>query len=107
MDRAVRLNPLHPDWYHFDRSMALYLNADYPGAAARLRRIPRLASWGLCRLGAAQAMAGDMSGAANTLVRLRAQDAAFDPIDYATRGIVFERRQDLEAVLIGIRAFLQ
>ena len=23
MDRAVRLNPLHPDWYHFDRSMAL------------------------------------------------------------------------------------
>jgi hypothetical protein len=31
----------------------------------------------------------------------------FDPIDYATRGIAFERPQDLEAMLAGIRAFQQ
>lgn len=107
MDRAVRLNPLHPDWYHFDRSMALYLTGDYIGAIARLRRIPRLGSWGLARLGAAQAMAGDVEGASETASRLSALQPSFDPIDYATRGIAFERQQDLEAMVTGLRAFLQ
>jgi tetratricopeptide (TPR) repeat protein len=106
MDRAVRLNPLHPDWYHFDRSMALYLAGDYAGAAERLQRIPRLGPWGLVRLGASQALAGDCSGAADTLVRLKALSPEFDPIGYASHGIAFERRQDLDAVLVGLRAFL-
>ena len=24
LDRAVRINPIHPDWYHADRGVALY-----------------------------------------------------------------------------------
>lgn len=107
MERAVRLNPLHPDWYHCDHSMALYFTGDYAAAAARLRRIPRLGSWHLTRLGAAQAMAGDMTSAKETASRLNALQPGFDPIDYATRGIAFERPQDLEAMLAGIRAFQQ
>ncbi|QOF69479.1 winged helix-turn-helix domain-containing protein [Aminobacter sp. SR38] len=107
MDRAVRLNPLHPDWYHFDRSMALYLAGDYAGAVTRLRKIPRLGSWGLARLGAAQAMARDIVGAKETAVRRKSLQQSFDPIDYATRGIAFERPEDREAILAGVRAFLQ
>ncbi|WP_280514450.1 winged helix-turn-helix domain-containing tetratricopeptide repeat protein [Chthonobacter albigriseus] len=103
MDRAVRLNPLHPDWYHFDRSMALYLRGDYAGAADRLLRIPRLGSWGLARLGASQTLAGNLADARETLARMRMLDPGFDPIDYATRGIAFERQMELDHVVTGIR----
>jgi TolB-like protein/Flp pilus assembly protein TadD len=105
MDRAVRLNPLHPDWYHHDRSMALYLIGDYAGATDRLRRIPRLTSWALTRLGASQAMMGDTAGAKSTRAQLRELEPNFDPVDYASRGIVFEHQRDLEAVLAGVKAF--
>ncbi len=107
MDRAVRLNPLHPDWYHFDRSMALYLAGDYAGAAERLGRIPRLGAWGLARLGAAQALAGDTAAARKTLARLHALQPGFDPVDYAVRGIAFERQQDLDRVVEGMHALRQ
>jgi len=107
MDRAVRLNPLHPDWYHFDRSMALYLATDYADAAERLQRIPRLDAWGLARLGAAQAMAGDTAGAKKTAAQLQTLQPDFNPVDCATRGIVFERPQDLDIVLAGVRALLK
>jgi TolB-like protein/tetratricopeptide (TPR) repeat protein len=106
MDRAVRLNPLHPDWYHFDRSMALFLAGDHADAADRLQRIPRLGPWGLARLGAAQALAGDASGAAQTLARMKALNPDFDPVDYACRGIAFEHRRELDAMLFGLRALL-
>ena len=52
-------------------------------------------------------MAGDAVGAADTLARLKALQPDFDPIDYASRGIAFECSQDLEAVLVGVRAFAE
>ena len=44
LDRAVRLDPIHPPWYNYDRSLALYSIGDYAGAAGCHSTQPRPAA---------------------------------------------------------------
>ena len=44
IDRAIALNPFHPDYYDLERSLALYMLGRYDEAAASLQCLPRLSA---------------------------------------------------------------
>ena len=106
MDRARRLNPIHPEWYHYDRAIALYALHDYDGAARELERVPRLGPWGTVRLAACRAQLGDLHQAGRLIDQAMAASPGFSPLRYARNGIAFEHPEDLEHVITGLeRAF--
>ena len=103
MERARRLNPLHPDWYHYDRAIALYALADYRGAARELELVPRLGLWGLARLAACLAQLGETDRARCLLAEAARVSPGFSPLRYARAGIAFEHAADLEHIIAGLR----
>jgi DNA-binding winged helix-turn-helix (wHTH) protein/tetratricopeptide (TPR) repeat protein len=104
MDQARRLNPIHPDWYHYDRAIALYALRDYDGAARELERVPRLGPWGTVRLAACRAQLGDLRDAGRLIDQALAENPGFSPLQYARKGIAFEHAQDLEHVIVGLES---
>lgn len=40
IDSAIRINPIHPDWYHYDRAIALYSAGDYKAALVSMSKVP-------------------------------------------------------------------
>jgi Flp pilus assembly protein TadD len=61
--RAIRIDPIYPHWYQFDRSMALYMLGEYRQAAEALELATRPTPWIRTRLAACYAQAGDMVSA--------------------------------------------
>lgn len=102
MERARLLNPLHPDWYHYDRAIALYALHDYRGAAHELELVPRLGPWGLARLAACQAQLGASDRAGRLLEQAMRLSPDFSPLQYARTGIAFEHSADLDHVIDGL-----
>ncbi|AZO08782.1 MULTISPECIES: winged helix-turn-helix domain-containing protein [unclassified Mesorhizobium] len=100
MDRAIAANPLHADWYHCDRGIALYAAHDYAGAAATVQRLPYgPRRWSM--LAAALARSGDRAGARECVMHIRRTDPGFSPIEHLQSGIEFERAQDIEHLIEG------
>ena len=58
--RAIRINPLHPHWYQYDRSLALYMLGEYRPAAEALELATRPTPWIRTRLAACYAQLGKM-----------------------------------------------
>jgi TolB-like protein/DNA-binding winged helix-turn-helix (wHTH) protein len=102
IDRAIRVNPAHPDWYHFDRATALYALGAYREAALSLERLPVLTAWSLARLGACHAKGGDLAAARLCIDRMRRVEPCFDPLQYATTGISYEHESDVAHLCEGI-----
>jgi tetratricopeptide (TPR) repeat protein len=48
--RAIRIDPIYPEWYQFDRSLALYMLGEYRQAAEALAVASRPTRWILKRL---------------------------------------------------------
>lgn len=101
--RAVRLNPLHPAWYHFDISMAHFTLGRFRDAAESLQRIPDPGSWGLSRLALCHLRLGDLPAARALVDRIRRETPDFDPVDYARRGIAFEDPRMNETLAADLR----
>lgn len=101
--RAIRVDPLHPHWYQFDRALALYLMGDYRTAAEALELSTRPAPWIRTRLAACYAQLGDMEQARRQIALI---GDAFSPIDYAMRGVPFEHASDAEHLAEGVRLAL-
>ncbi len=106
MDRAVRLNPLHPEWYHYDRSMALYSIGEYRAAAEALERLPILRPWTRARLAACYAQLGELETARRHLAAANQIDPSFSPLNYARNGVAFENPADIERLVQGITVAL-
>ncbi len=102
MDKAERINPIHPDWYDYDRSMALYGIGDYSGAAACLERLTSQSPWRLTRLAACLAQEGKTTEAQQTLDRVQELAPEFSPHDYARHGVAFEHSSDVEHLAEGV-----
>ena len=98
----MRLNPIHPDWYHFDRSVAQYSIGEYRAAAASLERMPQPSPWMLARLAACYARAGDLDAARRHMSKALLDDPAFSTLERARQTLVFEHAADAEHVLGGI-----
>ncbi|RAZ87014.1 transcriptional regulator [Mesorhizobium hawassense] len=100
MDRAIAVNPLHAEWYHCDRAMALYAARDYGGAATTIQRLPYgPRRWSL--LAATLARSGDEAGARECVLHIRKSDPGFSPIDHLRLGIEFEKPEDSDHLVEG------
>jgi DNA-binding winged helix-turn-helix (wHTH) protein/Tfp pilus assembly protein PilF len=102
LDRATRLNPLHPDWYHLHRHISLYLLGRYREAADALEKIPRRTPWQNVRLAAAYAMDDREDDAVRALEDALAEVPDFDLEAFAF-GMNLERADDREHYLRGMR----
>jgi len=103
--RGIRIDPLHPHWYQFDRALALYMMGEYRQAAEALELATRPAPWIRTRLAACYAQMGDMEKARRQIVLIEEGDP-FLPIDYALRGVPFENKADAEHLAEGVRLAL-
>ena len=63
LDRAILINPIHPDWYHADRAIALYSAGDYRAALVSMSKLPMKTPWRLTRLAGCHAQLGDLKEA--------------------------------------------
>jgi TolB-like protein/Tfp pilus assembly protein PilF len=77
-EKAFFLNPLPPDWYRQDYSIALMALDRYEEARAELSRHPRLKHFGEMRLAACLAALGDVVGSAGHLDAARSKAGTQD-----------------------------
>ncbi|MBY0362036.1 MAG: winged helix-turn-helix domain-containing protein [Phreatobacter sp.] len=78
LEAAVRLNPLHPAWYHGDLAIAHHIAGNHAEASACIQRLPETDSWKETRLAACHAALGDAVGAARHLDRAEAMTQGWD-----------------------------
>ncbi|BCG95302.1 winged helix-turn-helix domain-containing tetratricopeptide repeat protein [Mesorhizobium sp. 131-2-1] len=103
--RGIRIDPLHPHWYQFDRALALYMMGEYRQAAEALELATRPAPWIRTRLAACYAQMGEMEKARRQIALIEEGDP-FSPLDYALRGVPFESPADAEHLAEGVRLAL-
>jgi TolB-like protein len=106
IEKAIRLNPVHPDWYHYDRSTALYMIGDYQAAAAAIERLPLLGPRARCRAASCYAQLGKTEEARRHLAKAFEADPQFSPMDYALREVPLERSRDIEQMAEDITLVL-
>ncbi|MER8975293.1 winged helix-turn-helix domain-containing protein [Mesorhizobium sp. M0800] len=104
--RAIRIDPMIPHWYQFDRSLALYMMGDYRPAAEALELATRPTPWIRTRLAACYAQLGEMDQARRQAALINEGDPDFSPIDYATKAMPFESPGDAAHLADGIRLAL-
>lgn len=102
MEKAEKINPIHPDWYDCNRSMALYGIGDYAGALVRLERMTSQPPWQLAHVAACQAQDGKVEQARQTLSRALAIAPDFSPTLYARHGVPYEHASDTDHLAEGI-----
>jgi len=100
--RAIRVDPLHPHWYQFDRSLALYMMGEYRQAAEALELATRPAPWIRTRLAACYARAGEMDAARRQAALVEAESDGFSPLEYARDGVPFENAVDSAHLAEGV-----
>lgn len=100
--RAIRINPLHPHWYQYDRSLALYMLGEYRPAAEALELATRPTPWIRTRLAACYAQLGNMEAARRHAGLINADGADFSAVDYARTGLPFENAADVEHLANGV-----
>ena len=101
LDRAVRINPIHPDWYLADRGMALYSAGDYRGCIETISKLPAK-PWRLTRLAACHAQLGNLDEARRLITEVRRTTPDYSPMNFARHGVVFEHQSDVEHFAEGV-----
>ncbi|RWA64595.1 MAG: transcriptional regulator [Mesorhizobium sp.] len=101
LDKAIQLNPMHPNWYYYDRGETLLTLDRYREAAASFSCLPRKGAWQWARLAVCHALAGDAEKALACAREGRAlkPDLTVAQIVRETR---LERAQDRERVRRGL-----
>lgn len=103
LDRAVRLSPVHPQWYDYDRAFALYLLGDYRAAATAIERTPVPPAWMQTWLAACYAQLGDLATARAHAARIGEIDPQFSALKFAKdNGAAFEHAADNEHFAYGV-----
>ncbi len=103
LDRAVRINPIHPDWYHADRGIALYAAGEYAEAIASFSRLPNATPWRMARLAGCHAQLGNLAEARRLIGDARRMAPDFSPLDVAHRFLVYEHAGDAAHIVEGIQ----
>ncbi|WP_050579574.1 winged helix-turn-helix domain-containing tetratricopeptide repeat protein [Rhizobium leguminosarum] len=94
-ERAMQLNPMHPQWYYYDLGSTLFLLGRFREAAECHARLPRKDSLNWARLAAAYAMAGDAEQAAFSAKQGRRMSPLLT-IDAILDDEIYERAEDRE-----------
>lgn len=107
IDRAMRLNPLHPHWYDFDRGLALYVLGEYQKAAEVLQRAHAFLVWTPTLLAACYGQLGERELAAAAVHKIAATDPKFSPLVEARGAIAFEQSSDIVHLADGLALALE
>ncbi len=99
--RAMRLNPIFPDWYRWHLGFALYCAHDYAGAVCELSQLKEIAE-PLRILAAAQARLGDLVAARAVAKKFLESFPDFSGVAWG-RTQPFRHSADLKHVLEGYR----
>lgn len=78
LETAVRLNPLHPAWYHGDLAIAHHIAGNHAEAIACIHRLPASTPWRETRLAACHAVLGDAAATARHLDRAEAMSPGWN-----------------------------
>jgi TolB-like protein/Tfp pilus assembly protein PilF len=101
IDRAIRLNPLAPAWYHFDRALAYYGLGEYRLAADALQMPPRREIWHSARLAACFAQLGDVAGCRRELAKVFTAIPQYPLLWIAREQMPYENAADIEHMVEG------
>jgi tetratricopeptide (TPR) repeat protein len=102
LDNAMRINPIHPDWYHYDRAIALYSAGDYRAALVCMSKVPSKTPWRLTRLAGCHAQLGELKEAQRIMAEVKRIAPDFSPMQFAQTGIAYEHASDVEHVVAGV-----
>jgi TolB-like protein/tetratricopeptide (TPR) repeat protein len=102
LDNAIQINPIHPDWYHSDRAIALYSAGDYKAALVSLSKLPLKTPWRLTRLAACHAQLGNLKEAGRIIGDVKRMAPDYLPLEVAQTGMAYEHASDLEHVIAGV-----
>ena len=98
---AMRLNPLHPEWYWAALAVPLYATRRYEDALDADRRIAgRKTHWHIARLAACNAQLGRLDEARTNAAEVLRQDPGFR---LSTVSLRYKNPADAEHVLEGMR----
>lgn len=96
-ERAIRLNPLHPEWYHHDFAMILRAAGRYRDAIAQLHCWPKESAARETRLAACHAALDEAAAAARHIRRARELSPGWDAVAESGNVEGFENPDDAES----------
>lgn len=102
IDSAIRINPIHPDWYHYDRAIAQYSAGDYKAALVSMSKVPPRTPWRLARLAGCHAQLGELKEAQRIMAEVKRIAPDYSPLEFAQTGIAFEHASDAEHLIAGV-----
>ncbi len=102
LDSAIRINPIHPDWYHYDRAIAQYSAGDYKAALVSMSKVPSKSPWRLTRLAGCHAQLGELKEAQRIMAEVKRIAPDFSPMQFAQTGIAYEHASDVEHLVAGV-----
>ena len=106
-ERAIDLNPLHPEWYQADLAIAYQRAGRYRDAITRLHMLPRLLYYHDLRIACCHAALGETEAAARHMQRaLETAPPDWDPIAVAERTREYELSQDRRRIVEEIERAL-
>jgi tetratricopeptide (TPR) repeat protein len=106
IDRAMRLNPLHPHWYDFDRGLALYVLGEYRQATGVLERAHGFMAWTPTLLAACYAQLGERELAVSAARNIAAANPNFLPLVEVRGALAFENASDIEHLAESVESAL-
>lgn len=101
IEKAMRLNPFHPPWYHVQSSAGLYQLGRFSEAARALRKAPQIGGWSY-RLAACYGQLGLTEEAKREVTAILRADPGFSTGHVIERGVLIERAEDREQLRDGM-----
>lgn len=102
IDKAVQINPIHPDWYHSDRAFAQYAAGDYKGAVVSWSMLPMTSAVRLTWLAAAQAKLGNQDAVSRLVSELKLIAPSYTPLESIRASMLYEHESDADHLLDGV-----
>ena len=101
MDRAIKLNPIFPPWYQFNRALALYGLGEYQAAADAIAAAAAPPPLARARLAACYAQMGDKDASKRLIDKVFAAHPDYPFVWIARTQIPYEHAADAEHLVEG------
>jgi adenylate cyclase len=101
IEKAMRLNPFHPPWYHVQLGVALYSLRRFSDAAQAFRRTPHIGGWSY-RLAACYGQLGQAREAAEEVEAVLRSNPDFSIDRFLENYTLLERLEDRELLRDGM-----
>ena len=101
IERAMRLNPFHPDWYHASYAIALYSLNRFAEAAQAIKRMPSEGRWS-SRLAACYGQLGRVEEARAEVAAILKAKPDYSINEFMNRVVLLERPEDRELFREGL-----